>query len=111
LKRSRIPVRNCSVIRKRFVVPNAYIQAPLLGAGWLRKRASYEIAPVRSSTQPATNRPACAVLDLILPVTLIVPTSSPDPWVEALLGDADRRDHAGALVFVPAPVNQLHCSC
>src|SRR5215207_8762713 len=75
-----MPVRNCSVIRKRAVVPNAYIQAPLFGAGWLRKRASDETRPVRSSTQPATNRPASAVRDPILPIALIASTSSPAQW-------------------------------
>src|SRR5215208_2627315 len=75
-----MPVRNCSVIRKRVVVPNAYVHAPLFGAGWFRKRASPEIAPVRSSTQPATNRPASAVRDPILPIALIASTSSPVPW-------------------------------
>src|SRR5215217_1392640 len=74
-----MPVRNCSVIRKRVVVPNAYIHAPLFGAGWFRKRASPEIAPVRSSTQPTTSRPASAVRDPILPIALIASTSSPAP--------------------------------
>src|SRR5215207_6905729 len=75
-----MPVRNCSVIRKRAVVPNAYIQAPLFGAGWSRKRASDETRPLRSSTQPATNRPASAVRDPILPIALIASTSSPAQW-------------------------------
>src|ERR671912_1082873 len=71
-----MPVRNCSVIRNRAVVPKAYIQAPLFGAGWLRKRASHESTPVRSSTQPTTSRPASAVRDPILPIALIASTSS-----------------------------------
>ena len=37
-------------------------------------------SPVRSSTQPATNRPASAVRDPILPISLIASTSSPAPW-------------------------------
>src|SRR5215207_18830 len=89
-----MPVRNCSVIRNRAVVPNAYIQAPLFGAGWLRKRASHERAPVRSSTQPTTDWPASAVRDPILPIALIASTSSPAPR-------GFRRPYLGVATFEP----------
>jgi hypothetical protein len=46
-----------------------------------------------------------------LPIVLIASTSSPDPYGEAQLGDAECRDHADALVFVRAPVNQLNRFC
>src|SRR5918993_33151 len=88
-----MPVRNWSVIRKRAVVPNAYIQAPLFGAGWLRKRPSHESAPVRSSTQPATNRPASAVRDPILPIGPITSTSLSHRLVRHYYNDAWRREN------------------
>src|SRR5829696_1113887 len=94
-----MPVRNWSVIRNRAVVPKAYIQAPLFGAGWLRKRASHETTPVRSSTQPTTSRPASAVRDPILPIALIASTSSRAPrgFRRPYLGVADKAVPADSL--------------
>src|SRR5918993_1202874 len=99
-----MPVRNCRVIRNRAVVPKAYIQAPLFGAGWLRKRASHESTPVRSSTHLTTDRPASAVRDPILPIALIASTSSPVPrgLPRSYLGVADTFDPGFADTAVPA---------